>query len=212
MEKILTLDVPNELWVNDFSENKTKAYTYTGPAKVWLTVEPDGSISGEIYETEPVTQKTKLEIDIAAATNKELAAVIANKQKLDTAYTYTYTDVPNHDGSIYTEISNPQVGDYYTFRYNTTEGINSELIVKDTTNPNLKIAQDRKAYILKYANAFDFESADTTKINTYISAIDTYIDSIATAYPWKYVTFNVSEIPKIPVALTVLFASLPDLT
>ena len=211
MEKILTLNVPNELWVNDFSENKTVQYTYTGPNKVWLTAEFDQSISGDIFETEPETQKTKIEIDIATASEAELAAVIANKQRLDTEYTYTYTDVPNHDGSTYTKISNPKVGDYYTFKHNTASGIESELVLKDPTNPNLKIAQDRKAYVQKYLNTFSFEAADQSKITTYITALDTYIASLATAYPWKYVTFNVNEIPKIPVTLVSLFSNLPEL-
>jgi len=211
MEKILTLNVPNELWVNDFSENETVQYTYTGPAKVWLTAEVDQSISGQIFETEPETEKTKIEIDIANASESALAAVIANKQRLEGSYTYTYTDVTNHDGSIYKKLANPQVGDYYTFKYNPSLGIESELIVKDTANPNLKIAQDRKTYVQKYVGAFSFEPADQTKIDTYLAALNTYINTISTAYPWKYVSFNVNEIPKLPVSLVSLFSNLPDL-
>lgn len=211
MEKILTLNIPNELWVNDFSENKTANYTYTGPDKVWLVVEPSNSLANEIYDAEPQTDKIKLEVNIANASDTELAYIISVQQAKDTTYTYTYTEQTNHDGSKYDKIANPKISDYYTFKYNTALGIEKDLIVKDTTNPNYKIALDRKNYVEKYVVAFDFETADKAKIDAYLQTINTYIETISKAYPWKYVSFSVNEIPKIPVALVSLFSTLPQI-
>lgn len=212
MEKILTLNVPNELWVNNFSENKTATYTYSGPSTVWLVIESNGSISDSVFDAEPETTKTKIEVDIATANNATLAAVIGLKQNLDTDYEYTYTPETNHDGSVYQKIANPKVGDYYLFNYNTSQGVVLELIVKDPKISNWQIAQDRKAYVVKYDDAFDFETADQTKIDTYLAAINAYLTTIENAYPWKFITVNKSEVPKIPVSLTTLFSTLPDIT
>lgn len=212
MEKILTLNIPNELWVNDFSENATASYTYTGPERVWLVIEPSYSITGEVYDTEPNTDKIKLEVDISTANTDTLACIISIQQNKNTEYVYEYTTETNHDGSTYSKITNPKVSDYYIFKYNTASGIEKELLVKDTANPNYKIALDRKNYVEKYAVAFDFEQTDTDKINTYLTSINNYIETISTAYPWKYVSFNVNEIPKIPVVLVTLFSTLPQIT
>jgi hypothetical protein len=74
-----------------------------------------------------------------------------------------------------------------------------------------KIAKERLAIVKKYDIAYDFDAEDQTKIDTFISNINTYLDSIATAYPWKYITMDISEIPKIPASLQLLFNQLPEI-
>lgn len=218
MEKTLTLKVPNELWVNDFSQNKTATYTYTGPDKVWLLVEPNtGTVFDELYEIKPdadnAGSKELLEINISTASEAELAAVIGIKRKLSSEpYVYTYVDQTNHDGSIYKAISNPTIFDYYTFKYVPVQGIVLELVYKDPVNPNMAIALERKNYVEKFANAFEFDVADSEKITAFLTAINTYIATISNAYPWKFITTNKGEVPKIPVSLVTLFSTLPSLT
>lgn len=218
MEKTLTLKVPNELWVNDFSQNKTTNYTYTGPDRVWLIVEVNtGTVFDKIYETKPdadtIGDKELLEINISTASEAELAAVIGIKTKLsDAPYVYTYVDQTNHDGSIYKAISNPTIFDYYSIKYVPVQGILLEPIYKDPTNANMPLALERKNYVEKFANAFDFESADAAKITAFLTNINTYISTISTAYPWKFISVDKNEVPKIPVSLVSLFSTLPSLT
>jgi hypothetical protein len=211
MDKTLTLKVPNELWVDNFSTNKTAQFTYSGPEKVWLTVDEQQTVTKQIYDIEPVTDKTKIEINIATATDAELAAVIGIKQSILGNHVYTYTDEINSDGSIYKRINNPLITDYYEFKYNTVSGIELVLITKETKTPQEEIAQERKAYVEKYTSAFEFEVADKEKINAFINAIDNYLNNMKAVYPWKHITIDSSLIPKIPVSLVTLFASLPPL-
>lgn len=212
MEKTVTVKIPNQLWVDDFSANKTAPFVYNGPAKVWLVVQEDNSVQTDYYEQEPTAQPTQkaIEIDIATATQDQLEAatfaVMGSKE-----HTYTYTPETNHDGSIYQRITNPKLNDYYTLRYNPSTGFELKTIVKDTTVLNEKIAKDRKDYVEKYSTAFEFSAEDEAKITTYLTAIDAYLEQLKTVYPWKYVQIDKNEVPKVPLSLVQLFNTLPTL-
>jgi hypothetical protein len=213
MEKTVTIKIPNELWVDDFSANKTAPFTYSGPAKVWLVVQEDNTVHADYYEEEPVVQATQktIEIDVASATQSELEAaiyaVMGSKE-----HTYTYTPELNHDGSTYQKINNPKLNDYYTLRYNPATGFELKSIVKDTTVSTEKIAKDRKAYVEKYSSAFEFSTEDTAKIEAYLTSINTYLEQLKTVYPWKYVEIDKNEVPKVPLSLVQLFNTLPAIS
>lgn len=209
MEKTVTTTVPNELWVNDFSANKTQSFTYNGPDKVWLHVQAPDYLITRYLDTDPSDTENYIEVDMQTASSDKLLAatlvVMSSKE-----HTYTYTPETNHNGSIYQKINNPRLSDYFMVKYNTVNQ-NFQLfpIVKDTEYPLKKLAQQRKDYILKYKNLFDFDTEIDQKIEQYISSIDAYLLSIEHAYPWKYIEFNQAEIPKIPVSLIQLFNTLP---
>lgn len=211
MEKTITVRIPNEIWVNDFSENRTASFTYNGPDRVWIIIEKDNQVNS-YTETEPILSegRTAVEIDIATASEDQVIAATLLVSATQ-PHIYTYVPETNHDGSTYQRISNPKLKDYYTLRYNPSLGFELITIQKDTTVPTEIIAKERKAYVEKYADAYEFSAADTTKITEYLAALNTYLDSVSTAYPWKYVQINKNEVPKIPVELVQLFATLPAL-
>lgn len=213
MQKNVTVKVPNELWINDFSQNLTRQFTYDGPDKIWIIVSPNNVINGVSTE-QPVEGQfdpgsTVVEIDISTASeDKLIAATLLISAKGN--HTYTYEDEINHDGSIYKKITNPLLSDYYTLRFGHPDGFFLQPLLKDTKNPLIDVAVARKQYVEKFAAAFEFDAPTTSQINAYLLAIDTYIASITTAYPWKYVSYDKNEIPKIPVSLVTVFNSLPD--
>lgn len=212
MEKTVNVKIPNEIWVDDFSANKTATFNYSGPAKIWIIVEEDNTVNS-YSETEPVLamNRSAIEVDIAAASPDKLqAAVFLVMQGAE--HTYTYTPETNHDGSTYQRITNPKLNDYYTLRYNPSSGFELKVIEKDRTVPTEKIAQDRKTYVEKYANAYEFSTEDQAKITSFLTAINAYLQSVETAYPWKYVQIDKNEVPKIPVSLVQLFNTLPALS
>ena len=212
MEKIITVKIPNEIWVDDFSANKTATFNYNGPAKVWVIVNEDNSVNS-FTETEPELQagKSAVEVDMATASQDKLEAatllVMATKE-----HTYEYAPVTNHDGSVYQKITNPRLSDYYTIFNNPSQGFVLKIIEKDKTIPTEIIARQRKEYVEKYSNAYEFETADKAKITEYLTAINAYLDSVATAYPWKYIQIDTNEVPKIPVSLVKLFSTLPEIS
>jgi hypothetical protein len=212
MEKTITFKIPNEMWVDDFSENKTAPFNYTGAQQIWLIVNEDNSVNA-FSETEPdsttLGNKTAVMVDMGSGSNDDIAAatliVMAAKD-----HTYNYADITNHDGSIYKRIENPRLNDLYTVRYNPSKGFELKPIIKDTTFTNRDIANTRKTYVEKYKQTFEFTAADQDKIDNYLSTIDTYLDTIKTAYSWKFIQPNPNEVPKIPVSLVQLFSTLPS--
>ncbi len=211
MQKNVTVKVPNELWINDFSENKTIQFTYSGPESVWIIIGLDNSVQNILTETPVESQLNNsysIEVNIATAPDdRVIAAAFLTTAKGQ--HEYTYADETNHDGSIYKRITNPLLKDYFTLHYFGSEFVLRPL-VKDTKNPLTEIAVSRKNYVEKYANTFEFDAPVTAQINAYLEAINDYIESVATAYPWKYISYNKNEVPKIPVSLVTLFNSLPD--
>lgn len=211
MEKTITARIPNEIWVDDFSEDKTATFQYNGPAKVWVIVEQDNSVTS-YSESEPVltANRTSIEVDMTTASaDKQQAATLLVMRGAE--HTYTYVAETNHDGSVYQKITNPKLNDYYTLRYNPMNGFELKIIEKDKTIPTEAIAKERKAYVEKYSAAYDFSTEDQAKIDSFLAAINTYLQSVETAYPWKYITIDKSEVPKIPVTLVQLFNTLPQL-
>lgn len=212
MEKTITANVPNELWVADFSANKTANFNYNGPQNLWIIVEQDNSVV-DYSETEPALSENKTAVVVDMATSsldKQQAATLLVMR--DTEYEYTYTPETNHDGSIYQRITNPRLSDYYTLRYNPSQGFELKIIEKDKTIVTEEIAKERKAYVEKYYNTYSFSSEIEAQILQYLSDITNYLQSVETAYPWKYVQINKNEVPKIPVNLVQVFNTLPALS
>lgn len=206
MKKTITLNVPNELWVDDFSQNKTASFEYDGPDVLWLTHTEDGQLLG--FVTEEPEGALSIKVEIASATNEEIAAaIIATTASVN--HQYTYEDELNHDGSIYKKITNPRVADYFIAQLLVNQ-ITLKVSVKDTKHINLDKALQRKNYVAKYKNAYSFSVEEQAQIDTFMADITAYIDTIKTAYPWKFIEVNEEEIPKIAVNLVKLFNELPD--
>lgn len=211
MNKTLTIKVPDELWVNKFEKNLTKTFEYDGPASFWVKIRMD-AIQPEAFEQEPVLidlTEQKHFINIENATDAELALAIMIIHGAE-PYEFTYSDEVNHDGSIYKKIENPRVEDYYMAKF-FAEKVQLELITKDTTIQNEIIALERRNYVTKYSDAFDFEPQQQALIDDFLQRINTYLEAVKTAYPWKFVELSKNEIPKIPLSLVTIFNSLPEL-
>ena len=211
MKKTLTIKVPNQLWVDDFTENKTETFQYDGPSKIWIK-SVNGEITPNFYEEEPISESHEativFPIDISTATETELAVAILFVHGPDTVE-YEFEDETNYDGTVYKKITNPKLNDYYT-----VSTVNNELritvLTKNQTVINEEIAIQRKQYVTKYTTVYAFESADQLKIDSYLTEINSYLVAMQTVYPWKHIKFA-DDVPKIPVSIVSLFNSLPDL-
>ena len=211
MEKTLTIKIPNELWVNDFSENKTADFTYSGPDKVWFLVEKTGIsviVSPVTYTTEPQVRENQVAvpIEIATATEAELAAAIILQPEL-TPHQYTHTKQINYDGSIYYAISNPKLDDYYDVVSSQTGSLSLISITKNMPNPNLSPALIKQQLIEKYLADHEFDAEDRAKVEAYLAIISAYVAKVKTAYVWKFITIA-NDVPEIPSELMALFNTL----
>jgi len=211
MKKTLTIKVPNQLWVDDFTENKTAKFQYDGPSKIWVK-SVNGTLVPTVYEEEPEsdpTEATKIfPIEISTASETELAVAILLVHAPDPVE-YVFEDEINYDGTVYGKITNPKLNDYYVASATSNE-LSIVVNTKDQTVQNEEIAIQRKNYVTKYTSVYSFDSADQAKIDAFLTEIDSYLESMKTVYPWKHVAFN-DDVPKIPVSIVSLFNSLPDL-
>ena len=211
MEKTLTIKIPNELWVNDFSENKTADFTYSGPDKVWFLVEKTGVnviVSPVTYTVEPQVRENQVAvpIEIATATEAELAAAIILQPEL-VPHQYTHTKQINYDGSIYYAINNPKLNDYYDVVSSQTGVLSLISIEKNQPNPNLTPAIKKQQLIEKYLADHEFSAEDRAKVEAYLAVISDYVNKIKTAYKWKFITVP-NDVPEIPSELMALFNTL----
>lgn len=212
MEKTFTINVPDELWVNAWNNNKTETYTYNGPDTLYVLVS-DRSDDVAIWSTEPINvdpNSKDFVIEINATDDQKIAvAHYINTHGSD--HEYTYEDEANHDESIYKKITNPVLQDYFYITYDRLSGVVLEPIYKNTKTIAEEKAEKRLAYVKKYDTMYDFDAETQAVIDNFLFNMNTYIASMTTVYPWKYVTIDESEIPKVPALLTSTFSLLPDL-
>lgn len=210
MEKTFTISVPDELWVNSWNTNKTETYTYTGPSAIKVMVETVGDWEYlEWSESEFERELNDHELIIELAVTDETVAVAHWITTISANYEYTYVETVNHDNSTYNAIANPRIQDYFTISYRPNSGFSLDPIYKETKNLNADLAEERKAYVKKYDDLYDFDTAIQEKIDTFLQVVDTYLENMQTAYPWKYVTIDKNEVPKIPASLILEFQKLP---
>ena len=216
MQKQFTVNVPDELWLDSWENQLTASYTYEGPQYFYIAVDGNNS-RGAIKDTEPFTEDEVAKYEYVLTIDAKVNPEIAYALHIHEYEPHEFEDVTNHDGSIYKRITNPSLKDYFVVDFRTNAESLSEKeaflspIYKDKTNILHTTALARLDAVKKYNNAYDFESADQAKIDTFIQTITAYIELVAAAHPWKYITYNVSEVPKVPVALQLLFNQLPEL-
>lgn len=208
MKKTFTYNVPNELWVNDFSDGLTAAATYDGPETIDVLVDRDRVINWGSEIPENINKETQKVVTVDANQLPNVAYFITNAANLPE---HEFEDETMPDGSIYKKVKNPSIFDYYQLFY-VEGGVPSwrfDLITRETTTgAELKVSEDL-SYVKRYANAYEFDSNTTSSINTYITKAEKYLKDMETVYPWKYIEITTPVAPKLPVTLINAFKDLP---
>ena len=211
MDKEFTIDVPDEIWVDAWDDSNTETYTYLGPETIYVLISDrtdDVSMSSESEITiEDGNLDFVVEVDATVDANLPVAHWLHTQ---GTDPDHTFADETMHDSSVYSGIANPTIHDYFDISYARDAGVTIEPIYKNTTLENELVADTRLAYVNKYANAYEFDDTVTGIITTFVAAIATYKALVATSYPWKFVTLDVAEVPRIPASLVVAFNAMPD--
>jgi len=212
MEKTFTVNVPDDLWVDSWTENKTTDYTYNGPSTINVLVSLTDDFPIVRWSEDDITvddEDKQLVVTIDADTDTAIAHAIVNA---GAEHEYTYTTITNHDDSTHEEINNPTINDIYEVEYTPANGFVLKQIIKQSETMNERTAKERLAYVVKYDEAYDFDDATQTVIDTFKTNIDNYLTTMSTVYPWRYVTIDATVIPKIPASLVATFNTLPDIS
>lgn len=211
MDKEFTIDVPDEIWVDAWDDSNTETYTYVGPETMYVLISDrtdDVSMSSESEITvEDGNLDFVVEVDATVDANLPVAHWLHSQS---TMHEHTFANETMHDGSVHPGITNPSIHDYFSISYNRGDGVTIQPIYKNPTLENEVVADTRLAYVNKYASAYEFDDTVTGVITTYVAAIATYKALVATSYPWKFVTLDVAEVPKIPASLVVAFNAMPN--
>lgn len=211
MEKTFTVNVPDDLWVDSWDQNKEQTYTYNGPETIYVVVQLTEDFPIIEWSEDPILREVdpnKQQI-IELDANEQTAIAYYYYHNAD-EWEYEYTTITNHDGSTHEEYTNPTLEDIYQVVYSIQDGFVLSPIIRETETEAEKIAKGRLTYVQKYKNAYDFDEDVTAVINTFESNINDYLDTMATVYPWRYVTIDTTEIPKIPASLITVFNTLPE--
>lgn len=211
-----TFKVPDEPFVDDFSGNTTKTFTYIGPDVCTVTYRVgDGSspytqkLDGPVYDGE-----AQVEIDVIA--NPELLPIADLLWGRQYDVEATFDEETLSDGTVYLVQNNMTIHDYYwmpTCNVNEDTGLFESWHLDDDNVAILNIFQrdplsaGMRTYLAKadmfieILERFELSTDETTLFNNYKTAVDNYRAKVAT--PWKFAGQNPFDLeaPKIPMDL-----------
>jgi hypothetical protein len=139
------------------------------------------------------------------------AAYLLNHYFLDDiSRQYEFEDIEMENGDIYKNPINPDLTDAYELVYNfDKEEWELKQILRKLVDPAGPIAKERKEYVLKYYEKYDFGEDINTKITEYLSKLDNIIDNPQLLMPWKYINIPKRDVPKIPLDIAAEFSKIP---
>lgn len=219
MQKQFTVNIPDQLWINSWAEKKTQTWTYDGPKTLYVLVSRDHAVvtwSEELIEREENASEHVYVLDAEKHTASAFW-MTTHFQPIDNFYQYEYFDEINYDGSVHSAIANPRIQDIYDIEYfpgpvdHPQAGVLLKPIYKTTETLCEQKAKERKRWVERYDNMYDFEPELQATIDKFLLACNTYLDKMKTVYPWKFITLDEDEIPRIPSTLVAEFSKYPDI-
>jgi len=201
--------LPDELYVEGVSGKVLGTYTYDGPE----TFDVQINFMGEIEDIDIVADPENgpdFRKTINAAKNPEVAYLMQHYFIDNYVYTYEVEDEILENGEIYKKILNPDLKDAYYAKFNfDRDEWELVLIVKEQINPSTMEAKARKKYIENYSSKYSFGPELDAQIENYLKELDEFISNNPLIKTWKYVNFNLNEVPKIPYNISIEFAKMP---
>jgi hypothetical protein len=215
MQKTFTVSIPNEMFVSNFSQEKTASFNYEGPEIVKVLNTSTGKISGTITDDMIVDESQVVEID---ANLYPAAALHATGQS--TEHEYTYTDEVNHDNSIYKKISNPRINDWYDLYYHPNRQVESDdglnvgpwelrLITKEYITKGEIATRKNLAFVKEKLQYIELTTDVNTQYTAFVTACESYLETMANVFPWKYVEITNPAVPKIPLSVIKAINEIP---
>lgn len=221
MQKVFTIDIPDEIYIDSWENGRTASFTYNGPEMVYAVIVSDSQTlaktSIEPFPEDSVyniqTEKYTV-LEISAETNTALAHYICEINDT-TPYQYQYIDTENHDGSIFAEPTNYRLKDYFSIIYN----IDLETPILEITPiymstevwelEQLPLVRNKLEILIYNRDNVDHTESNSALIASSILALEEYKSTIASARSWKYETIDMTEIPTISKSLEKMLVPVP---
>lgn len=203
-----TLKIPNEIFIDNFSENKTITLEYNGPETLLIEIDGQGTVFKIVDEPRILIEPDQMSyVELKASEHIQAAYYISTASK---PFAHEHEDIVNPDGSIYTAISNPRIQDYYSLRHSkgTVDLWEFTLITRSMNSTiELKILNEKNNIVSKL-KAVELPDDLQTVYDNYITAADQWLAEKAALCPWKYIEFPTGVTPKVPLALIRLIKEL----
>ena len=203
MKKKFTFKIPDEMWIDDFTNNLTMSRTYEGPDKIDFLVTGESIISWSEIDYEHYNKETCKVIELDTNTHPDIGYMLLNPHPVE-----EYEDAVNPDGSTYQKISNPTIHNYYTLKYDESNLDNpwkTVLIVRNRNIPDENRVRSELEIANNYKQTATFDANITAILDTYISSATQYLEEIKLYYPWRYIEFNPPKGPEVPKELIEAF-------
>jgi hypothetical protein len=204
-----TKKIPDELYIDNFSSNKTLNLTYEGDKTYYILVDKlSGDLSGYLEEPDVAYNKDVYELIIVNPKDDPDVAYYAEHRS--DPYDRKFVTETLVDGSNYESISNPTLYDYYNLRYDfENKKWVFVLIIRNPKNMMHDLSDRYRAYVKENKDKAK-TAADKKLVSDYIKQLDDFETTGKGAIPsWKLTEFSLSDVPKPSLELITLFNVLP---
>jgi len=203
MNKTFTMKIPNEIYIDDFSENKTIEWEYIGPETLLIeTIGAGGAIS-IVEERRPfLSEDSSIRyIELNANDRPDVAYYLVTRPD---SIEHTVEEVINeYDGSVYLHVTNPRIQDYYQLWYDASmpdPWLFNLMVRLPYSTIELKVRDDRDKIVASLGTVS--LPADIDAVYTaYITECNAWLAEKEPLLPWKFIEFPAGNVPKIPYVL-----------
>ena len=206
-----TSKIPDELYSDKFTQNKTLAGTYSGPETLYVLVTHMDNVTK--YSTNPIEARLGSDEKVVAIDCSKVPHVANYLINTTENYEFTYTTITNPDNSTHDEISNPRLNEYYKLKYiDSLDEQDCWVFDPNTITsewPGLNDIKDNLNLVRQYNSKYSFSDSDEQLIQNFITTAQNWINEVSQLKTWRYKSFDNPQAPKIPISLLQLFATFP---
>jgi|TARA_B100001094_G_scaffold248998_1_gene246184 hypothetical protein len=225
--KEYTVKVPNEQYVDDWSDNREMTFTYRGPEVCKITIPHPGEgntiaqpytqkLDGPVYDNEKTTE-------VNVTDNPELLPIVDLLYGRPYDLEATFDEETLDDGTVYQVQNNTTIHDWFwqvncVVDVDTKEFASWELesggtgkqgdgnpvllpLLRDPLSPKMRTYIAKADMFVEVVDQFSLPTAEEALLTDYKAKLELYRVKVAT--PWKFTNQNPFELeaPKIPMEL-----------
>jgi hypothetical protein len=201
MNKLFTISIPDEIYIDNFLENKTAQYTYNGPQILLVAIRGNSSNMILVEQRDQLSGLDVTYVEINAEVDTTVAYFLTTQSA---TVDYTFEDIVNdYDGSIYVSVSNPRIQDYYKLTY--TQGNpgkwSLDLITRNMST-TIEYTVQRELDSVRTTLSLDtLASEEKLVYESYVAECERWLADKAPLHPWKFIDFPAGNVPIIPEVL-----------
>lgn len=202
MLKDFSIAVPDELYIDDFTGNKTLSLTYDGPDTLTVKVDTEGNFLG-LAITGEVLPDNCFYVEVNADKDTSVAYFALHQGEL---CQYIFGQETMENGEIHQYITNPRLEDYYRLLYKKDE--NNVFVWKFSVITRRRESTEELQVIRESSRIIDLlgntalDSVSQPIYDAYIAQVNDFLTLGKNYKAWKYIVHPLKDkAPKVPLQL-----------